>query len=290
MTKICLRCGKECTRINSHLKNKNICKPIYLNVSSNKIIENYDEYYQQFIICKYKKDNGVKEYECEYCDKQYACRNSYYRHKTNKHANIDDSNKVNINNNTTNNTLNNTINNNTMIDTVNITINGFGNEKLLSKETIAKILKEPMNRIIPEYVKQTYIEIPENRCIYIPNIRGKFANIFVDGVWELKSTTPIVDTLINKSSKYIMGNMGDCNRKLIEVNGVKVEDPIRKKRCDFRNYLHDINEDSTKRKIVQNDVIAEIMNGRDKVLETKNTIKSEPVNPDEQGNMEYFVI
>ncbi len=285
MKKTCVRCGKECSKILSHLRNKTICEVKYLDISRDKMMENYDEYYNQFIK---QKNNDI--FQCEHCDKQYSAKNSYYRHKRSKHKNDDNIPSISINGNNNNNTNNNT---NTYIDNsinnnINISINGFGDEKLLSKEIIAKILKEPMNRIIPEYVKQTYIETPENRCIYIPNVRDKFAKVLINGIWEFKLTTPIVDTIINKSSKYIMGNMGDCNRKLIEVNGVKVEDPIRKKRCDFRNYLHDINEDPTKRKIVKNDVVSEIMNGRDKVLETKNNSQhqsTEPVNPDDPDNI-----
>ena len=56
-----------------------------------------------------------------------------------------------------------------------------------------------------------------------------------------------------------------------------VEEKIRKKKCDLINYLYDIFEDSGKRRIVKDNVITILMNGRDKVAETMDDINNKPI-------------
>ena len=44
MSKICPRCGKTFTRIDSHCKNKKQCEVKYVNVEPSEIITNYNIY------------------------------------------------------------------------------------------------------------------------------------------------------------------------------------------------------------------------------------------------------
>ncbi len=252
MKKKCLRCGKEFIKLWRHLHIKTECEVQYLIIPRDKMLDNYDEYYKQFIEYNYK--NGI--FKCKHCDKKYSSKNAYYRHKRYKHKKINNISNISINNsnNNNNNNNNNTLNIDNTQNNINISINGFGNEKLLSKKDITKILKEPINKIISEYVKQTYINTLENRCIQLSNLRCNYAKVYIDGQWEHQLVIPLVDKIIDKSSSHIIGHLGECNRKLIEVDGIQFEDPVRKKKCDLQNYLYGIHDDPSKRRIVRDEI------------------------------------
>ena len=82
--KYCFRCGKETktkSNLNSHLKNKKECNIIYLDISREKIINNYNKYYDKYIECIKGEKPLEKIYRCYYCDKTYIKKNSYNVHK-----------------------------------------------------------------------------------------------------------------------------------------------------------------------------------------------------------------
>jgi len=102
MSKYCFRCGKESKtkcNLNKHLRNKKECDIIYLDVSREEIIKNYNLYIEDFLVKKEmilginkgRIDNikhnikhnskGDNIIVCEYCDKRYSYKTSYYRHK-----------------------------------------------------------------------------------------------------------------------------------------------------------------------------------------------------------------
>ena len=267
MKKTCLRCGQDFAKSSSHLSKNKECEPIYLNISRETILKEYHKYLEEFFICKYKKNNKTdyennnQKYKCEFCSKSYSYKTSYYKHKRLYHK---DNNSVNIVN--SNNTTNNITNN------FNISINNFGNEKKLNGKSMAKLLNGPTNKILSEYVKQTYVNISENRNIFIPNIRGKFVQVYINGKWEYKLLIPIVINVIYKSSEYIKYYISECDKKLIE-EGKNIEDDIGlTKKINIKNHLYDIKEDTNKKKIAKDEVISELINGREKIFETKKSI------------------
>ena len=105
----CLRCGKKCktkSNLNQHLRRKKQCEKIYLNLSRNVIITDYENYEKDFLnvknemmegknIKEHKKNtneynDNIKEHKditninqiiCEYCEKNFSYKTSYYRHK-----------------------------------------------------------------------------------------------------------------------------------------------------------------------------------------------------------------
>ena len=105
----CLRCGKENStksNLNQHLRRKKQCEKIYLNLSRNVIITDYENYEKDFLnvknemmegknIKEHKKNtneynDNIKEHKditninqiiCEYCEKNFSYKTSYYRHK-----------------------------------------------------------------------------------------------------------------------------------------------------------------------------------------------------------------
>ncbi len=97
----CFRCGKESktkSNLNSHLRNKTICEIIYLDISRNIIINEYNEYIEIFL--SVFKNNSIlsannlpiifntkNTKNCEHCGKKFSHRNSYYLHKK-KHCKV----------------------------------------------------------------------------------------------------------------------------------------------------------------------------------------------------------
>ena len=100
--KDCLRCGKQLSNkgnLNRHLRNIRICQSIYLDISPDEIIKNYNKYeeqYRKLINEKFDIDDNNKyniknnnkeivkeEYICEYCNKIFTHRRSCLRHSKN---------------------------------------------------------------------------------------------------------------------------------------------------------------------------------------------------------------
>lgn len=106
--KKCLRCGKDYVRLDNHIKKKNICEAIYLNISYENMMENYNSYFKDFntkLLSKLHKCN---------CGKFFKYRSGLSRHKKNCNGNI--------NNNTANDSTN-IINNTYNTNNINININ-----------------------------------------------------------------------------------------------------------------------------------------------------------------------
>ena len=274
--KTCVRCGKEYTKLKKHLKNIKECSPIYLNISRNLLLKNfksYDDHLKDFAVYKYKKDNNIIDhyYECEFCGKKYSHKTTYYKHR--KH-NCPQLNNL-INDTTTKNKhIINNINNININNVSNIT--NFGMEKILDTKNIAKILNGPINKILSEYVRHLYVEIPENRNVLITNIRGQFAQVYINDKWECKLLVPVIDIMINKSSNKIMFYISECDKQIIK-DGKKI-DTTQGTKINIKNYLYNIKDNSKKRKIIKNEIISELINGRDKILETKKYIRNNIIN------------
>jgi hypothetical protein len=82
--KYCFRCGKKngsISNLNSHLKNKKLCEPIYLDITSDEIVNNYSNYLNTFLEIYNINNEEDSDMICELCDSKFVHRTNYYRHK-----------------------------------------------------------------------------------------------------------------------------------------------------------------------------------------------------------------
>lgn len=85
--KYCFRCGKNIktkSNLNSHLRNKNICQPIYLKINREKLINKYHEYLDEFLL-KYENENDdnspkTDDLQCKDCKKYFTSISNLNRH------------------------------------------------------------------------------------------------------------------------------------------------------------------------------------------------------------------
>ena len=77
--KTCLRCGKEIMRLDQHLRNKNECQAIYLNVPREEILYNYDNLFSRFVELRHC---GKKKSKCHICNKLIMSKNMSRHMKT----------------------------------------------------------------------------------------------------------------------------------------------------------------------------------------------------------------
>lgn len=72
----CLRCGKLYARLSSHLNNKKLCNATYLDIKPSEMLNNYLNFYNQFLELEYKNS-----YICQNCEKIYKYQSGLSRHK-----------------------------------------------------------------------------------------------------------------------------------------------------------------------------------------------------------------
>ena len=147
-------------------------------------------------------------FKCEYCGSCFTHKTNYYRHKkkrcdlnknieknivqTKFEIEIDKS--INITN------INTIINNN-----INLSLNSLGNEELykLCKKDILSIINK-CYKAVPYMVKKIHIDIPENRNIYMPNVKKPLIMVFNNSrSWELMNMKCVIDLLINTNTNRL---------------------------------------------------------------------------------------
>lgn len=245
--KYCLRCGKVFTRLYSlkrHLNREKICEATYLDITSELIISNYQEYLENFLEIKTEKNN-IDEFPCEYCNKSFTKKSNYYRHKLHyckiiKNKNntdevIDDlkkkieelENQLNNSQNITNNSHNTNNTNNGVINTGHIgnkiIINNYGEEKYnLTAEDCESIMSNDFNMVV-KLIEKIHFDNEENRNIYLRSLKEKYAGVFIDEKWEPIEREKMIEDLIydkNKLLEKLLDKHGD-NFTSVNPNRVK---------------------------------------------------------------------
>lgn len=99
----CLRCGKKFRGkydVKRHLRSKQLCPPIYLNINENDMLTNYNYYFDIYkkhiynISMDIEKKNKEKNKKtntngvtCEWCGKKFTFKSNCYTHKS-KHCRV----------------------------------------------------------------------------------------------------------------------------------------------------------------------------------------------------------
>ena len=186
-----------------------------------------------------KSENKINmKYCCEYCFKAFTRKDNLVRHKKKYCERIKD--KVQVINNITNNITN--ITNNNTINNV-IQINSLGNENLdfLTKPVMLEIINKCYNSI-KELLQRVNIDNPQNRNLYLPNIKDSFIyKINDDNKWVMDN----LDTTLNsiKTNKVeIIKNFIDENPDLF-INTDKIK--------FLKHMMYEINYGDSGKKIKQ---------------------------------------
>ena len=169
---------------------------------------------------KIKQNNKQNNLECKLCNTIFSRTDNLKRHmktscikknnyfdeiKTNNNNRINIIGDNNIINNTTNNNNNNITNNN-------ITINNFGKEDISSISD--KIIYKCVNmcfEAIPALFKIIHIDIPENRNLYLTNIKNPFIYTYINDKWSMCDIKHIINDL-QKYKKDIIEEYFENNK------------------------------------------------------------------------------
>jgi len=200
---------------NEILNNINrVCKPIDSNDENNYSKLLTDDILYNAIKDYKKKNNLNKElieksriidecknsnncYECVFCGKVFSRKYNLKRHIekycSKRSTNITINKNCNIINNTTN------INN-----IQNIIINNFQSENIetLTKSDILKCI-ERCYSCIPLLFKMIHIDIPENRNLYLSNIKDSFLYTYKNNKWVIDDLKQILDCIKNDKKDLI---------------------------------------------------------------------------------------
>ena len=166
--------------------------------------------------------NSLKKYkfQCNYCKICFTRKDSLKRHiknhckKNKKNNNNNSTNNNSTNNNPNNNNLNNQNNqnnntNNTIYNncgnTINITINNLGEENmnLISEKDLFRCINM-CYEAIPALFKLIHIDTPENRNLYLTNVKNQFIYTYRNNKWSLSDI------------KYILDYLQKCKKDIIE--------------------------------------------------------------------------
>lgn len=182
---LCPRCGKKVCRLKRHLyTGKKLCEAKYINVSADEIMGDYDRYLKD-----YTNKQLANKYKCE-CGKIYKYRQSLFVHRQTCNQNNQENNQINKSNKF--NKLNNVL-----------VLQTFGNEVMPNKEQFMNMVKTKLpegkeDELFNEFFKLVHIDIPENRNIYLSNIKDGYINIFSKSKhWELIANYKFIQILFD---------------------------------------------------------------------------------------------
>ena len=186
----CYNCNKVLSskqRLQYHIKN-NVCSIL----NSDFYCSLCDKYYKtKFTLLNHlnlkhskkmvnKKCMKTNINKCIYCNKVFKRKDSLSRH-IEKYCKNKIGNTTIINNITTNNIQNN------------IFINNFGNEsmKSIKEENILECINRCYS-CIPELFKLIHIDTPENRNLYLSNMKDSYLYLYKNNKWEVNDLDKIL--------------------------------------------------------------------------------------------------
>jgi len=273
MKKTCLRCNKTFERLDIHLSKQKICKAKYLNINKDEMLNNYNKYYEE-----YSKLLSNK-FQCEYCQKYFTQKSSYYRHKR-EYCDKQQNNSQVINNGSNLGTNNGIINNGTMnIDnSVTIVLQNFSEESPISVHDLVTILNQcvknnKLDDILPMYVKKRWIDYESNRTVNVKDASRNMAEIYVNKEWEKRFLTDVIEKIRNKSTKDIREYLISVMKHLQEEHGEKyTKIPYVERMNKVGRHLEYSNKIPEIQKKADKNIKMELINGRDKVRKTKKNL------------------
>jgi len=177
-------------------------------------------------------DMMINILKCEICNKEFTTIKSLNRHKKNYcnqlekidknelinlvknlKKEINEKDKLIINNIMTNNTIGNTLNN---IQN-NITINAYGKEDISHiTEKDYKNLFTKCNSLIPTLIELIHFneDKPENTNVYISNIKSPYAYVYDGHKWNLMNKDEIIDDIYDNKCLIIIDKFDDMKELL----------------------------------------------------------------------------
>lgn len=238
--KICPRCGNVFMHrgnLNSHLKKKGECLPLYIKAERDDIINDYDKYYKLYIdmpninqiIDVYKPKQKLNQPIKAYKLRPKICKPENKNLKNviqNYFGNVDENTMQTLTDDIIDimqehgqsgiNKLNNKIDNYSNINNsqfmqnshnkqlnqqFNITVNAYGQEDLshISEKDWIKIIKKKLNAI-PELTKKIYIDEETNRNIYIKSFKDGYGLRFDGQNWKPVSMDKLMTELVETNT------------------------------------------------------------------------------------------
>lgn len=277
----CYRCGKTYTtknRLDNHLfKTKELCKVKYFKLKPDDLVENYDSYHQklhpEFIKLlekntkpvdgdKPKKKQKAAKFICKGCQQSF-CRSYYYKHIKNECTQTLHNHSINIvgNNNNIITGNNNTQNYNNIVNI----IHNFGQEDIssLTKKDIQTILKRKLDAI-PELFTRTHIDIPENRNIFLKNIKDTHALYYQNGKWNYMSVNSLTHEILSLQTDRLCEYLTEH----------KVSSKLRHY---YDKYFDDLPDNNSLLSNYKNIIKEKLVNDRDLIKETYESFVGQKV-------------
>jgi hypothetical protein len=228
----CDRCSKTFYKLDNlrrHFRNKKTCKPLLKDIPIDQLIE------------KYKVNRGC--YKCENCGKEYKTTDGKYKHKKKcllnpiiiekkekeelenqlqlvkeknvelekqlvLQSSIDASNAKIINN-------NNQSHNNNSLNTVNVVINNYGQEKEMTEKEIKRLVEVALKKCnnirgvpwdaLTHVLQQKHFnpKYPENQNLKLTNISSPIMDVYTNDKWRKVPFSDQVKIIIESLMEFI---------------------------------------------------------------------------------------
>jgi hypothetical protein len=239
MKKTCLRCGENFTKLKSHLQKQNLCEPIYLDISCDTMLQNYDKYFIDYSVKKLNMTHYCK------CGKKFKYRSGLSRHKKvcNNQENISEVSEVSeVSNNTTNdnistnneinnisniiningdaniniNNIDNSVNNNN--NNINIALQNYGYEILPDILSFVKMVNKDIidsqgKNLLQKGFELIHVYTPENRNILIRSEKDGKIESYKNGIWLSEPRCNYESSLVCDTRNKIKTMFVEANNK-----------------------------------------------------------------------------